>query len=62
TDALTETISDLLAGGGELVTLLLGRGAEGVDIAQVRARLDKPVEVVAYDATGIDELVQVGIE
>ena len=61
-DALTETISDLLAGGGELVTLLLGRGAEGVDIAQVRARLDKPVEVVAYDATGIDELVQVGIE
>lgn len=62
TDALTETISDLLAGGGELVTLLLGHGAEGVDIAQVRARLDKPVEVVAYDATGIDELVQVGIE
>lgn len=62
TDALTETISDLLAGGGELVTLLLGRGAGGVDIAQVRARLDKPVEVVAYDATGIDELVQVGIE
>lgn len=62
TDALTETISDQLAGGGELVTLLLGRGAEGVDIAQVRARLDKPVEVVAYDATGIDELVQVGIE
>ena len=62
TDALTETISDLLAGGGELVTLLLGRGAEGVDIAQVRARLDKPVEVVAYDATGIDELLQVGIE
>lgn len=61
-DALTETISDLLAGGGELVTLLLGHGAEGVDIAQVRARLDKPVEVVAYDATGIDELVQVGIE
>lgn len=61
-DALTETISDLLAGGGELVTLLLGRGSEGVDIAQVRARLDKPVEVVAYDATGIDELVQVGIE
>lgn len=61
-DALTETISDLLAGGGELVTLLLGRGAEDVDIAQVRARLDKPVEVVAYDATGIDELVQVGIE
>lgn len=62
TDALTETISDLLAGGGELVTLLLGRGAEGVDIAQVRARLDKPVEVVAYDATGIDEPVQIGIE
>lgn len=62
TDALTETISDLLAGGGELVTLLLGRGAGGVDIAQVRARLDKPVEVVAYDATGIDELLQVGIE
>ena len=62
TDALTETISDLLAGGGELVTLLLGRGAEDVDIAQVRARLDKPVEVVAYDATGIDEPVQIGIE
>lgn len=62
TDALTETISDLLAGGGELVTLLLGSGAEGVDIAQVRARLDKPVEVVAYDATGIDEPVQIGIE
>ncbi|MHA6521285.1 DAK2 domain-containing protein [Corynebacterium amycolatum] len=62
TDALTETISDLLAGGGELVTLLLGRGAEDVDIEQVRARLDKPVEVVAYDATGIDEPVQIGIE
>ncbi|EEB64149.1 DAK2 domain-containing protein [Corynebacterium amycolatum] len=62
TDALTETISDLLAGGGELVTLLLGRGAEGVDIAEVRARLDKPVEVVAYDATGIEEPVQIGIE
>ncbi|MDU3111234.1 DAK2 domain-containing protein [Corynebacterium sp.] len=62
TDALTETVSDLLAGGGELVTLLLGRGAEDVDIEQVRARLDKPVEVVAYDATGIDEPVQIGIE
>ena len=62
TDALTEIISELLVGGGELVTLLLGRGAEGVDVADVRARLDRPVEVVAYDAAGIDELVQVGIE
>ena len=62
TDALTEIVSDLLADGGELVTLLLGRGAEDVDIEQVRARLDKPVEVVAYDATGIDEPVQIGIE
>lgn len=61
-EALTETVTELLAGGGELVTLLLGRGAEDLDVENLKSRLGKSVEIVAYDATGIDELVQIGIE
>lgn len=62
--ALAETVADLL-GEGELVTLLLGDGADPADVDDLRARLaveHSAVEVVAYDASGIDELVQIGIE
>lgn len=61
-DAMAEMTTQLLDGGGELVTLLLGEGATPEDVEKLRARLGSGVEIEAYDASGIAELAQIGVE
>nr|WP_240393933.1 hypothetical protein [Corynebacterium lactis] len=62
---LDQTVTEMLGGGGELITLLLGNAAAASVVEPLRARLAAShahVDVVAYDAAGIGDEIQIGIE
>lgn len=64
-EALVATVTDMLGQGGELITLLLGNHAVASAVEVLRAELARThahADVVAYDATGIDDAIQIGIE
>lgn len=61
----SELLHRLLAGGGELITLIHGAGPVGRSAEAVRDRLhsDRPeVECVVYDAGGARDLLLLGVE
>ncbi|MEJ5919576.1 DAK2 domain-containing protein [Corynebacterium sp. H78] len=63
--ALNQTVDLMLKSGGELITVLLGTGVDPRCATSLRARLlehTDDMDVVAYAADGMAELIQVGVE
>ena len=61
-ETLVATVHRLLATGGELVTVLLGDGAPAQLVSKLETHLPHGVELAGYDATGMADTLQIGVE
>ena len=64
-DALSRTALRLLDGGGELITLLIAQDLQSaLDVELFRRGLGThaEVEITVYPATGMENLVEIGVE
>ncbi len=61
-EVLVATVHRLLATGGELVTILLGADAKPQLVNKLQTHLPDGVELTGYDATGMADTLQIGVE